>query len=596
MPAEVLHARLRMRPIDHTARRHILVADSDGRTRSFGGGKPPVESVAGYEYFERHRASSERGPLVSAPFRAHADGRWRLPISMRIDRADGGFGGIAVTTLDGEYLARYFDALDLIQDGAIALISSRGQFLSRHPPAGPENEALAAHVGQLLRGTEGPIAALSPVDGLERMGWYRRLGDHAVYLVVTYSRDQVLASWKRNAILRTLGGCAVLLATGIFTFLLLRRLAEERVAAANLAKFRRAVDLSGDMIYWLDERGRILYANDSAARRLGVDPRRLPPDLTIHKLSAQFSEARWNALSDVLKRRGEVSYESEHAAADGTRYPVHVSATYLEANGNGLGFLICRDLSEQKRNEAEIRELATSLEERVKSRTAELDETNRELESFVHSVSHDLRAPLNHLTAYSEELSGEAAAGNLAEARKYAGRIAERAAYMGELIDALLTLSRVTRVALEQRDVDLSALAFEIDAEHRKLEPGREVETIVEPGLLAQGDPVLLRTLLENLIGNAWKYTSLRQRARIEFRAEVVDGVRAFVVRDNGAGFDPRYAGRLFGVFQRLHSQQEFKGTGVGLATCRRIVARHGGRIWAEARPDGGATFRFTLD
>jgi light-regulated signal transduction histidine kinase (bacteriophytochrome) len=284
-----------------------------------------------------------------------------------------------------------------------------------------------------------------------------------------------------------------------------------------------------------------------------------------------------------------------HAARDGSRYPVQVSATHVAIDGHDFGFLISRDLSEQVRQEAEIRELNATLEQRVRDRTAELADANGELEAFAYSVSHDLRAPLNHLTTYAESLA-EVGPDDRAEALRLAGKIVERSAYMNDLVDALLVLSRVSRVALVRMKVDVSEIAADIADEHRKLDPARDVAVSIQPGMHAAADPMLVRTLLENLIGNAWKYSSREPHARIEVSTEAVDGGgTAFVVRDNGAGFDPRYAARLFGPFVRLHTQAEFKGNGVGLATARRIVSRHGGRIWAESRPGAGATFRFTL-
>ena len=595
-PSARLEAGLRALPSDETARRHLVIAGREGHVLAITGASDAhLSSVAGRPLFAQHRDYRAREPLVSAPIRSGFDGRWRLPVSVRLDRRDGSFAGVAVTTLDVEYLASYFESLGLPHDGAISLVTARGEFLARHP-ALPEAEysSVGAEARRLLKGVEGSLVTAIPIGGAVRLGSYSRLGQHPVYVVVTYSRERLLDSWRSHALWRGLGGAGVLAITAMFTILLLRQLRLERAAARNLVKFRRAVDLSGDLIYWIDSHGRIMYLNDAAARRLGVDPGCRPPELHIRQLSATYTYERWRDLSDTLLRHGEVSYESEHSSAGGSRYPVQVSATRLQVDREDFAFLIVRDLSEQVRQEREIRELNASLEQRVNARTAELEQANAELESFAHSVSHDLRAPLNHLASYAEALQ-ENDCTHRGECPRLTRKIIERSAYMNNLIDALLQLSHVSRAPLERREVDVSEMAAEIDAEHRKLEPGRNVETCIQPGMRTTADPVLLRTVLENLIGNAWKYSSREPQARIQVFGLCGKEAPTFVVRDNGTGFDPRYAARLFSAFHRLHTQQEFPGTGVGLATARRVVARHGGRIWAESAPGAGAIFSFTL-
>jgi len=257
---------------------------------------------------------------------------------------------------------------------------------------------------------------------------------------------------------------------------------------------------------------------------------------------------------------------------------------WTAAPESGALYAIGRDVTES-RNQREA--LARAKE------AAEF--ANRELESFSYSVAHDLRAPLRSIDGFSQALLEDYAGVLDAEGKKYLAFVRESAQQMAQLIDDLLGLSRVTRTELHREDVDLSVLAYASIARLRRHHPERVVDVVIEEGLTNHGDPRLLAVVFDNLLGNAWKFTSKRDDARIEFRREPGDGPPVYVVRDNGAGFDMGFASKLFGVFQRLHPASEFEGTGIGLATVRRVVSRHGGRIWADASVGRGASFRFTL-
>jgi len=254
----------------------------------------------------------------------------------------------------------------------------------------------------------------------------------------------------------------------------------------------------------------------------------------------------------------------------------------------------CGGALDRIRAEEDLRQLNRELEERVKERTAQLEDLNRELEAFSYSVSHDLRAPLRSIRGFSEVLL-ERHVGQLdAKGQEFLKRICRSSQQMERLIEDLLKLSRVGRTEVTFRPVNLSELANGIVTDLKKTEPQRGIEIRIAQNLQARGDERLLRIALDNLLRNAWKFTSKTPRPRIEFgKAHERDS--AFFVRDNGAGFDMVHAGRLFGVFQRLHTTSEFPGNGVGLATTNRIVKRHGGRMWADARVNEGATFYFTL-
>jgi light-regulated signal transduction histidine kinase (bacteriophytochrome) len=234
-------------------------------------------------------------------------------------------------------------------------------------------------------------------------------------------------------------------------------------------------------------------------------------------------------------------------------------------------------------------------EEKLEHSNTQLAATNKELEAFSYSVSHDLRAPLRTIDGFSQALLEDYPDKLDEQGKDYLQRVRSASQRMGVLIDDLLKLSRLSRSEMHKESVDLSALVEEIAAELQQTQPERHVELVISRGLTASGDRQLLRVALVNLLGNAWKFTGKRQQARIEFGATQNGDKKAYFVRDNGAGFDMTYANKLFGAFQRLHETTEFPGTGIGLATVQRIIHRHGGSVWAEGAMGEGATFYFTL-
>jgi light-regulated signal transduction histidine kinase (bacteriophytochrome) len=276
---------------------------------------------------------------------------------------------------------------------------------------------------------------------------------------------------------------------------------------------------------------------------------------------------------------------------DGTEFPIEISLNTIETGQDMLVLTAIRDISERKRAEKKVRELNES----ERRHATQLEAVNKELEAFSYSVSHDLRAPLRSIDGFSLALIEDYADKLDDQGNSYLTRIRVATQRMARLIDDLLKLAWLTRSEMRAESVGLSALANAILAEFQKAEPDRRVECVVQEHLVCCGDPVLLRSVLENLLGNAWKFTAKTPHARIELAMEQQDGEPVYMVRDNGAGFDMKHAKKLFGAFQRLHAAADFPGAGVGLATVQRIIHRHHGKVWAQGEEGGGATFSFTL-
>jgi PAS domain S-box-containing protein len=360
-------------------------------------------------------------------------------------------------------------------------------------------------------------------------------------------------------------------------------------------RFRSIFENAGEAIITLDKADIVQAWNLAAKEMFGYKAEEIIGHL-FHYIVPE--ELRKKGEPEQLRKKTEDvgkigNYETQRIRKDGAKVEVALTrSTLRDSEGNITGFVdMLTDITERKKTEAILAQQALA----VAHANTELVAVNKELEAFSYSVSHDLRSPLRSIDGFSQALLEDYAGKLDKEGENYLHRVRAAAQRMGELIDDLLALSRVTRREMRHGMVNLSALAGIVAIELQQGQPERGGEFAIAEGVTVNGDETLLRLVLENLLGNAWKFTSKQPKARIEFGVTQYDGKPAYYVRDDGVGFDMAHVGKLFAPFQRLHSADEFSGTGIGLATVQRIIKRHGGRVWAEGAVERGATFYFTL-
>lgn len=560
---------------------------------------PAAPDVRGKNFASRdwYRGVSQNWqPYVSEVYRRAAQPRYNVvAIAAPIKAEDGTLVGILVLQVKLDFLLEWAKAINVGGNGFVVVVDKRGK-IAAHPKFPPQGELVdyskISAVQNLLEGSHGIELISNPIEKEEQVFAYQPVAGYGWGAIVEQPTPTAFA--VRDSSLRRIlvaYGFIFLLNCGLaylILFTLLRLKEAEEVLRGSEERFRGIAEAAYDAIISADSRGNITYFNHGAERMFGYRG----SELMGQPLSLLMPERLHHAHHEGLKRflstgKARVigkTVELVGTRRDGNDFPLELSLSTWKIDEGVFFTAILRDITERKRAEEEVRKI-----------NAQLEAANKELEAFSYSVSHDLRAPLRAVDGFSQILLDEHASNLSKEGQRFLRLVRDNAVNMGQLIDDLLTFSRLSRQPLKKQHVVTADLARQVFEELKHDQNGRQAQVAFTDLPQCEGDPKLLKQVFVNLLSNALKYTRKREVGRIEIGCERRNGEAVYFIKDNGVGFDMRYADKLFGVFQRLHRAEEYEGTGVGLAIVQRVIHRHGGRIWAEAALDKGATFYFTL-
>ena len=536
-----------------------------------------------------------------------------VAIAVPVMNEEGKVVGILANSQRLEFLAETIEKVPFSPNTTVTILDRSGNILFSNQYSHTETITKYPHLSILGRATKENQQQIEDTQHTETGRLYLStvpVGQTGWRVVVERKWHDIYSGEFRR--LAEIGSAALLLfiltavVLAYFRKYVLYRKTEELLAAQretleSEGRYRDLFENALEGIFQTAPEGKgFLSANPTMARIYGYEsPEELMGSITdiAEQLYVNPDDRekilRIMAAEDILS-----AFEVQHRRKDGNIIWVSLYARAIRDESGKVVRMegMAEDITNRKRVEEEIRRLNEELEARVFQRTAQLESANKELEAFSYSVSHDLRAPLRGIDGFSQALLEDYQDKPLDETGKdYLQRVRSGAQRMGHLIDDMLKLSRVTRSEFHLQSIDLSGMVRKISENQQQNNPGTIFDVAIQEGIVARGDTDLLMIALENLIGNAWKFAAKSPHPRIEFGTTISEGKTAYFIRDNGVGFDMAYVGKLFGAFQRLHSSFEFPGTGIGLATVKRIMNRHGGEVWAVGEIGKGATFYFTL-
>lgn len=581
----------------------IFLADPLGTLMADG---PALPGVRGKNFASRdwyQGVSNGWQPYISGVYQTAAEPRYNvIATAVPIKAEKENIVGILVIQVRLDALVDWSKSIKLDGAGFVYFVDNKGR-LAAHPKIPVQNHILDYSslpvVQKVLRGQNGVEISFNPVEKEEGLAAYAPVRGSGWGVIAT--EPTRTAFEKRDADLKQLliRYGFIFLMSCILAHVILRAVSSRERAEAERQRFETllnsVIDNNPVMIFLKDAKDlRFVLFNKAAEDITGFKREELIGKSDYDLFPTDEADFFTTNDRDVLARRDvlDIPEESIHTKHQGVRLLHTRKMALLDLKGEPQYLLgVSEDITERRRAEESIRKLNSDLQKQ----SDQLQAANKELEAFSYSVSHDLRAPLRSIDGFSQALLEDYADRLDTQGKDHLHRVRASTHRMGQLIDDMLNLSRVTRSEMGCEPIDLTAMAQAIAADLQQTAPEREVKFIIAADLAVQGDARLLRILMDNLLNNAWKFTSKKSSARIEFGFAPNNGESAYFVRDDGAGFDMAYADKLFGAFQRLHGAAEFNGTGIGLATVQRIVHRHGGRIWAEGKLDQGATFYFSL-
>ncbi len=582
---------------------HVTVADADGRVILDTPGETVPRIMNDRDFFQRLRSGDRL--VISEPIVSRRHGAWVMVVARPIYR-DNRFAGAVLMPVYTEALAGLLSRLTLSEQDLVAMVHPDGRMLARTL----DNTRAMAQTAPANRPFMQDRAALrghyretSPLDGQTRLYAWQRVEPGGPVVVVGLSEREAMAPLVRarqQGLQLTLLLSLILAGIGAWIGWLQWRLDRGRQEMQLGRQRLQEAQRIGHMGHWrFDPGAGDMMWSDEVFRILGEDAERTRPGFAAYwsRVHPEDKPRLKESFRVALASMSDLQEEHRIVREDGTLHYVRLISRVDRTDGATVFRGTLQDVTELQEAQRALEQLNAGLEQRVRSRTRELVALNGELESFTYSVSHDLRTPLRSIQGFASLLQESEAARLSDEGRDFLQRILDSSRRMGLLITDLLSLAQHSRADIRQERVDLSALAQSVLTELERGDPGRQVQWDIEPGLSVLADPVLMRVVLQNLLGNAWKYTGQVDQARIGLHSAppLAPGHVGFCVSDNGAGFDMKYAEQLFQPFKRLHAHQQFEGTGIGLATVARVVQRHGGMVRAEGTVGQGARFYFSV-